>query len=206
MASIYDIKPGFQSLLRPATRGLAALGATANQVTTAALVLSLAVGSAVYTYGAKNSWPLYVLPCFLFLRMALNAIDGMLAREHQMESELGALLNELGDVVSDTALYLPLALLPGVPTEWMVVAVCLAMVSEMAGVCALQIGATRRYDGPMGKSDRAFIFGVLSLALALGWRDPAWIERGLIAVVLLLLVTIFNRVRRALAEVSVRGQ
>jgi len=36
--------------------------------------------------------------------MALNAIDGMLAREHHMQSKLGAILNELGDVVSDTVL------------------------------------------------------------------------------------------------------
>ena len=32
---------------------------------------------------------------------------------------------------------------------------------EMAGVVAVQIGAERRYDGPMGKSDRAFTFGLL---------------------------------------------
>jgi CDP-diacylglycerol--glycerol-3-phosphate 3-phosphatidyltransferase len=35
--------------------------------------------------------------------MALNAIDGMLAREHDMQSPLGAMLNELGDVLSDVA-------------------------------------------------------------------------------------------------------
>jgi CDP-diacylglycerol--glycerol-3-phosphate 3-phosphatidyltransferase len=42
--------------------------------------------------------------------MALNAIDGMLAREHGQASRLGAVLNELGDVVADAGLYLPLAL------------------------------------------------------------------------------------------------
>ena len=46
--------------------------------------------------------------------MALNALDGMLAREFNQKSRLGAVLNELGDVVSDTALYLPIALVPGV--------------------------------------------------------------------------------------------
>ena len=43
--------------------------------------------------------------------MALNAIDGMLAREYGQKSRLGAYLNELGDVVSDAALYAPFALL-----------------------------------------------------------------------------------------------
>jgi CDP-diacylglycerol--glycerol-3-phosphate 3-phosphatidyltransferase len=40
--------------------------------------------------------------------MALNAIDGMLAKEFALKSRLGAMLNELGDVFSDAALYLPL--------------------------------------------------------------------------------------------------
>ena len=38
------------------------------------------------------------------------------------------------------------------------VIVVLTLVSEMTGVVAVQIGASRRYDGPMGKSDRAFVF------------------------------------------------
>ncbi len=44
MASIYDLKPRFQALLRPATRALAAAGVSANQVTVAALLLSALVG------------------------------------------------------------------------------------------------------------------------------------------------------------------
>ena len=37
----------------------------------------------------------------------------MLAREHNMTTKLGAILNELGDVISDVALYVPMALVPG---------------------------------------------------------------------------------------------
>ena len=33
-----------------------------------------------------------IMPLWLFLRMTLNAIDGMLAREHDMQSKLGAVL------------------------------------------------------------------------------------------------------------------
>ena len=67
-------------------------------------------------------WPLILLPIILFLRMGLNAIDGMLAREHGMKSNLGAVLNEVGDVISDSALYLPLALVPGVSPYLLVAA------------------------------------------------------------------------------------
>ena len=107
MASIYDLKPAFQGLLRPLTRALFGAGVTANAVTIAAAVLSLVVGGALALRPGSRG-VLLLLPAVLFARMALNAIDGMLAREHGQKSKLGALLNELGDVVSDAALYLPL--------------------------------------------------------------------------------------------------
>jgi len=199
MASIYDIKPAFQNLLRPLTRALATAGVTANQVTVLAAILSCAVGACI-ALRPEARWPLLVLPAFLFLRMALNAIDGMLAREHGMKSRLGAVLNEVGDVVADSALYLPLALVPGFSLWLMVTVTLLAVISEMTGVVAIQIGATRRYDGPMGKSDRAFVFGLIALLLGLGVSPEPWLLWVQSAVVALLLLTIFNRARRALAE------
>ena len=127
-----------------------------------------------------------LLPAALFVRMALNAIDGMMAREHDQKSPLGAILNELGDVVSDAALYLPLALVPGVEPLLLVPAVVLAVVSEMTGVLAIQIGAERRYDGPMGKSDRAFVFGLVGLLLGLGVPTGRWLDVVLVVVLALL--------------------
>lgn len=196
--SIYQLKPAFQNMLRPMCRGLARTGVTANQVTMTALLLSVATGAIIW-WTAGNRWALALLPMFLFVRMALNAIDGMLAREHQMKSSLGAMLNELGDVVSDTALYLPLAVVPGFSQALMVLIVITAIISEMAGVLAVFIGAARRYDGPMGKSDRAFVFGVLGLLLAVGVPPGPWLHLSMICVLLLLLWTIINRVHRALA-------
>ena len=200
MASIYDIKPAFQNLLRPATRALAAAGVTANQVTVAAALLSAGVGASIWFYPTAR-WPLLLLPAFLFVRMALNAIDGMLAREHNQKSRLGAVLNEIGDVLADTALYLPLAIVPGFAPWLMVVITILAIVSEMTGVVAVQIGAARRYDGPMGKSDRAFVFGLLALLLGLGVPARPWLDYVLILIGALLVLTIVRRARRALAEV-----
>jgi CDP-diacylglycerol--glycerol-3-phosphate 3-phosphatidyltransferase len=200
MPSIYQLKPRFQALLRPLVRSLAANGVTANHVTVAAVVLSFAGGAAI-AFDPDGRWPLLLLPVALFLRMALNAVDGMLAREHGMKSALGAMLNELGDVVSDTALYLPLARVPGISPHWVAMVVVLAIVSEMTGVVAVQIGAQRRYDGPMGKSDRAFLFGLLGLLLGLGIEPGRWSDGILCAAALLLIVTTFNRARRALAEV-----
>lgn len=201
MPSVYDLKPKFQNLLRPMVRGLARGGVTANQVTLAALVLSLATGAAVAFWPGER-WPLLALPVVLFVRMALNAIDGMLAREHGMKSALGAILNELGDVVADAGMYLSLALVPGFDARLVVAVVLLAVISEMTGVVGVQIGGSRRYDGPSGKSDRAFAFGLVSLLLGLGVSAGWWIRALLALIVLLLIMTILNRARAALREVS----
>jgi CDP-diacylglycerol---glycerol-3-phosphate 3-phosphatidyltransferase len=200
MASIYDIKPAFQNQLRPGVRWLAARGVTANQVTLAAMALSLLVGLTLLC--PRWQPQIYLaIPLVMLVRMALNAIDGMLAREHQMKSALGGILNELCDVLADTVLFLPFALLPGA-NHWLVVGVVIAaVISEMAGVVAVQIGASRRYDGPMGKSDRAFVFGALALAVGLGWNS-VWINAVFAVIFLLIGVTIVNRCRKALLELN----
>ena len=122
MPTIYDLKPKFQALLRPICVGLVRAGITANAVTTAALLLSVAHG-AWLALMPTSRWPLLLLPVTLFVRMALNAIDGMMAREHGQASAAGAVLNELSDVVVDAALYLPFALIPGVDAQLVVLVV-----------------------------------------------------------------------------------
>jgi len=201
VVSVYDLKPRFQRLLRKPCRAAARAGITANQVTVAAALMSFAIGAVIVAW-PEERWPLLLVPAGLLLRMALNAIDGMLAREYDMQSALGGVLNELGDVFSDAALYLPLALVPGFPPWLTVVLVLLAVISEMTGVIGVAIGASRRYDGPMGKSDRALWLGLLTLLLGLGVVPSGpWITWVIIAINLLLLVTIVNRSRRAVAEV-----
>jgi CDP-diacylglycerol--glycerol-3-phosphate 3-phosphatidyltransferase len=199
MLSIYRIKPAFQNSLRPLVRLLAASNVTPNQVTIAAILLSLAVGGCIL-FRPDSRWPFFLLPIALFVRMGLNAIDGMLAREHHMTTKLGGVLNELGDVISDSVLYLPFAVIPGVLAPVVVVVVLLAVISEMAGVVAIHIGGRRRYDGPMGKSDRAFVFGALALARAFGFEGPMWVNGILLIVALLLVITIYARARGALRE------
>ena len=199
MASIYDLKPRFQALLRPLNASLVRLGITANMVTLAALFFSLLLGLGL-AFNPESRLLLLLMPAWLFIRMALNAIDGMLAREHQMQSRLGALLNEMGDVLSDAALYLPLALIPGISAPAVVLTVLLAVMVEMIGVVSVQIGGSRRYDGPFGKSDRAFVFGLICLLLGLGLSPGSWSLWLLWALVAASLLTLFNRGRQALKE------
>jgi CDP-diacylglycerol--glycerol-3-phosphate 3-phosphatidyltransferase len=172
MLTIYQLKPAFQGLLRPLVTRLAGAGVTANAVTMIAMMLSLALGALLCLLGPGQPALFLLLPLWMFLRMALNAVDGMLAREFGQKTPLGAYLNELSDVVSDAALYLPFAFVA--PFGWTSVGllIFLSAVSEMAGALGPMVGAPRQYDGPVGKSDRAFLFGALGLWLGIAGQLP----------------------------------
>lgn len=168
MLSLYALKPSFQAVLRPSVRHAARAGLTANVVTLSTMVLCAAYGLLL---GLTGRAALPGLPLVLLLRMALNAVDGMLAREHGQASVLGARLNEIGDVASDLCLYVPLALLlPQAPLALLVILT--GLLAEVAGILAGAHGGVRDYAGPFGKSDRAAFFGGLALLLALA--DPPW--------------------------------
>ncbi|MBX3597471.1 MAG: CDP-alcohol phosphatidyltransferase family protein [Rhizobiaceae bacterium] len=199
MPTLYDIKPAFQGLLRPLTRKLAANGITANQVTIIAAIISIAGGAAI-ALATDRVVVFLLLPFVLFVRMALNAIDGMLAREHGQASRPGMILNEVCDVISDLALILPFAAVQAFPA-WGVVAFALAaFLTEFVGVLGLPLGAGRRYDGPFGKSDRAFAIGLIALLLAFGVPLQPIGSFVFPALALLSLATTVNRIRAALAS------
>jgi CDP-diacylglycerol---glycerol-3-phosphate 3-phosphatidyltransferase len=197
--SLYALKPRFQALLRPQVRWLAANGITANAVTVTAAAGSVAIAALVMW--KADARPVFLLiPVWLFVRMALNAIDGMLAREFGQKSRLGAYLNEIGDVVSDAALYAPFALVAPFGPLDVVAVILLSMLTEFAGVLGPPVGATRRYDGPLGKSDRAFVFGALGCWIGVGGAMPGWLFWLMPVLCVLLIITAINRVRAGLTE------
>lgn len=202
--TLYALKPRFQALLRPLVGRLAAAGVTANQVTAVAAAVSAALGLLLAAFGGQHPMLFLLLPAWLALRMALNAIDGMLAREFGQASRLGAFLNELGDLVSDAALYLPFAVLAPFHPGWVAAVVVLAMVGEAAGILGQTVGAERRYDGPLGKSDRALVFGALALWAGLA-PLPDWLGWIMPVMAALAVLGIVNRVRRALAQAEGRS-
>ena len=207
MPSIYQLKPAFQNLLRPLVKSLYTIGISANQITLLAMFISLAVASFIYIYFSNHGIGLLLLifPLWMLIRMAFNAIDGMLAREFNQQSKLGAFYNELCDVISDTALYFSLICFAFIQAELLILASFLSILSEYTGVMAPLIGAERRYDGPMGKSDRALAFSLICIVIAaysifdFGLSLLSQICNGiLIIIILLLAVTIFNRIKNSI--------
>jgi len=196
--SVYQLKSRFQNLLRPLVVRLAEQGVTANQVTIAAALVSIVLGAFLGLNG--NAIWFALVPVWLFLRMALNAIDGMLAREHGQKSMLGAYLNEIGDVISDAALYAPFAIIAPFSALWIFVIIFIATLTEFVGVTAASLGASRRYDGPMGKSDRAVVFGVLGAWIAIDGGLPQWIFWVQPVLCVVLMLTVIKRVRNAILQ------
>lgn len=198
--TLYALKPRFQALLRPLVAALAERGVSANQVTVLALLGSLLLGSGLLLWPRTELFLL--LPLWCLLRMALNAIDGLLAREHGQKSALGGYLNELADVLSDAALFLPFAFLAPFEPFWVGAVIFGIALCEFAGVLGPLVGASRRYDGPLGKSDRAVVLGGLGLWVGLAGTLPVWIEPLMPLLVVLLAVTGGHRVYRGLAELE----
>lgn len=184
--SIYNLKPWFRSKLSTITHSLWKRGITPNQVTVCAIVLSV-----VYGLAMPYADILFLLfPLFVIFRMALNAIDGLMATTYSMQSKFGMFLNEAGDIVSDIFLILPFALF--VPWYLFYPFLILAIITELVGIVQLFIRGERRYDGPMGKSDRVFALSIISLFVWFNGSVP-YMTAVFILFNLMLCKTIYNR-------------
>ncbi|WP_296207397.1 alpha/beta fold hydrolase [Psychrobacter sp. UBA3480] len=195
--SLYQLKTQFQNQLRPISNTLVEQNITANQVTVSAVLLSIGTAYIIAKPAAEQQRLWLLLPLSLFVRMALNAIDGMMAREHGQASTLGAVLNEVGDMVADTALLASLTphiltphinnkerqtvianLLTNISTSQhhITALIALSIGTELLGVTSNTMLGVRANQGPLGKSDRAFLLGVLGAFMGSRAKVPVGIK------------------------------
>jgi CDP-diacylglycerol--glycerol-3-phosphate 3-phosphatidyltransferase len=193
--SLMALKHAAETLLRPVSNGLVRAGVRPNGVTAGTLLGSLAIGAALYFRPSSAS--LIAVPLWAVVRLALNVVDGMMAREHDLRTREGALLNELGDFVGDLALGLSFTGIDGVDPRAVVAFVSAAAVAEHAGLAALLVSDQRRYDGPLAKPDRLAALGILAIALAAGARPGRWTTWTFAALALASLATAVRRADRA---------
>jgi CDP-diacylglycerol--glycerol-3-phosphate 3-phosphatidyltransferase len=197
MISVYQFKPRFQQLLLPILNQLHKQHITANKITLAAIVWSAFIGVLLF---ASTNHPFYLL-CVAFgllVRMALNALDGMMARNFNQQSKLGEVLNELGDVVSDTIIFSALFSFSYADNILVFLFIVLSIINEFAGVLAKLISGTRRYDGPMGKSDRALFIGLWCLMYFIFPTIGFVFNSLLFLSIVLLLISTYKRLSNSL--------
>lgn len=197
MISVYKIKPQFQKLLTPILVFLHKKNISANQITIAALILSFIIGC-FFWYSSYSKLFLLVLPVGLLVRMAMNALDGMMARKYNQTSKLGEMLNEIGDIVSDIFVFFPLLKYQPENLYLVIIFIILSIVNEFAGVMGIVISNQRRYEGPMGKSDRAFLLGLYGLLGTFSISINNCSTYIFIMIIFLLLLSTFTRMTKAL--------
>ena len=197
MISVYKLKPKFQQLLRPLLVWLHQKKVTANLITVVAIVFSFCIG-VLFWEASVVPFFFLALPIGLLIRMILNALDGMMAREFGQTSPLGEVLNELGDVVSDVFIFFPLLKYHPESLYLIVVFIVLSVLNEFAGIMGKVLGGQRRYDGPMGKSDRALLVGIYGLISYFGVGITAYSQVIFSIIIALLLLSTFIRLKKGL--------
>lgn len=199
MISVYKLKPKFQQLLTPVLLFLNKNKITANQITISSILLSVVIGI-LFWYADTSKWFFLSLPIGLLVRMALNALDGMMARKFNQTSKLGEVLNEVGDIVSDVIIFFPLLKFQPESLYLIVIFIVLSVINEFAGLIGKIVGKERRYDGPMGKSDRALILGLYGLLLFFGVTITEISNYIFGIIILLLLISTYIRLKKSLNE------
>ena len=197
MISTYKIKPAFQKLLMPLLGLLRKCGFTPNVLTVLAIFLSLGLGYVFSEASTNETFYLYVA-LGLLLRMMLNALDGMMARIYNLQSTTGEILNEVGDIVSDLAIFYPLLLIEELDFGLAFGFITLSIINEFSGVLAKSISGERRYDGPMGKSDRASLVGLLCLLFYFGFEVGPYLNYVFGVAVFMVVLSTLIRLKNAI--------
>jgi CDP-diacylglycerol--glycerol-3-phosphate 3-phosphatidyltransferase len=197
MISVYKIKPKFQKLLLPLLLLLRKIGVTPNHITVFSIIFSFFLGFLLLN-AAENNFLYLLVALGLLLRMALNALDGMMAKNYNLQSKSGEVLNEIGDIFSDVAIYFPLLYFENLRFEYVVIFIILSIINEFCGVLAKIISGERRYDGPMGKSDRALFIGLLCIFLFFTIEVYHFLNYVLILTIFLMMISSYLRLINAI--------
>ncbi len=161
---LYDIKPRFRAILTPIADGLSWVHP--DIITLLGLAASGFALSAI-VYAPQHPWMLFLVPWWLFVRIASNALDGLVAQRTGKARPFGEVLNEGVDRLSDVTLLLGLGLTPWASfaqAAWTTIAVLL---SSYAGLLGKSVGVGREYGGVLGKADRMLWMGLTAL---IAWK------------------------------------
>ena len=187
--SIHHLKSSLQSLLGQLAGRLAAMGLSAGRLTLLTTLVSVGIGALLL---ARPEPALFALvPVWMALRTTLDTAKAM----QDGKSAKSGYAGEIAGVVSDAALYAPFALVAPFSLPWLVAIVLLAAFAEFAGARSRTRDDGSRDEGPMGRSDRALLFGALGALVTLFGTLPAWTWHIQPMTCVLLAWTIANRLR-----------
>jgi CDP-diacylglycerol--glycerol-3-phosphate 3-phosphatidyltransferase len=163
MNGLYAAKPWFVRRLKKIEDLLVGWNVSPDSLTVAAFVVSLCCGLFLALGGILDKPLLWLLvPPLGLVRLALNALDGSLARRKGIDRPFGEVMNELSDRLSDVALIGPLAFTA--PASLALTALAATLISSTAGLLGRAVLGDRISGGPMGKPDRVTVISLGALA------------------------------------------
>lgn len=195
---LYRQKGNFQKIVR----WVAGAWMSPNMASVLGVICVFFVAIAFYMGYAVRGYrfALLLVPVFLILRMMMNALDGMLAREYDKGTVAGEIANEALDIVGDTVCYGVLYFVPGGPRLSLVMLLLLSWAAEFFGVLGKGMpGGTRRHETFLGgKPDRAFWMGLWAVLSYFFPNVQPYVHFYLYAVCLLVFFTCVVRIRKTI--------
>lgn len=165
---VYGLKPRFRAALRP----VLAFACRFHPDTVSGAAVAFAVLAALALWQASaRPWLLLVAPGLFFLRIAANALDGMVAQERRLASPRGEMVNEFSDRINDAVIFAGLAAGAWADIGLVAAALVGTLLVSYLGILPKAAGGSRRYEGPMGKADRMLLLG---LACVVAWAATRW--------------------------------
>ena len=159
---IYSIKPKFQQFLSPLNNFLIKNKVHPTIINISALIISILAGVAFY-YSAQYPFLLLYIPIMAFVRTALNALDGMVARELKVKNmQFGEVLNEFFDRISDASIFLGIAFSGYVSIGLGVIVLVIILLNSYLSIVSKAAGGSRQYGGFMGKADRMIYVEIMA--------------------------------------------
>ncbi|MFW6003458.1 MAG: CDP-alcohol phosphatidyltransferase family protein [Halanaeroarchaeum sp.] len=157
------LRPLATRALRPFVAGATRLGLTPDVVSVVAFVFAVVAAAGFYV-----ATPLaYVVGAlFVFLNGWLDLLDGALARELDVDSPAGDLLDHVLDRYADVFMVGGLA--AGIEQYALgFLAVTGVLLTSYLGTQVEAVGLSRQYGGLLGRADRLALIGVVGFAMAL---------------------------------------
>lgn len=190
---IYSTKSMWQKALKPIVAVSVRYHIHPDFFTYSAIGVSVVAGISLYLTGKNHRWLWLVAPCVL-LRLLLNLLDGLVARELHLADTFGELKNEFGDRIADIVIFLGPAF--GVYADFRLVIVLLSLILCISylGILGKAMMGVRVYSGIYGKGDRMISLAIFSLYPAITGNLNSF--NWFIALAsLAALITIIQRVR-----------
>jgi len=200
---IYSIKPYFQKVLSPLANLFVKLKIHPTIINLMALIFSICTGVFLFFKNDFYSLLLFV-PVLVFIRIAFNALDGMVARGLNVSSAKGEVYNEFFDRLSDIFIFTGLAFSFILTRDRIVsfllsfryfscinctlktaiavninfilgfIFIILVLLNSYLGILAKSAGGKRIYAGILGKADRMFYLAAACVVYYFIRLDLIW--------------------------------